>query len=223
MPEHQTSRHQTLQHLQHQTLSARGVSFAYKNGPMILRKASLSVERGEVVGLMGPSGRGKTTLGRLMAGMIEPTHGSIEIDSEPLPRSGVAPVQMILQHPELAVDPRWTLRQILCEASAPDPGLLEELSISDSWLDRYPNELSGGELQRIAVARALLTGAPFLIADEISAMLDPITQAQLWQALLARVGDGRTGILAISHDSNLLKEVAHRVVDTEEVLHPSKS
>lgn len=199
-------------------LCATGLSFAYDDGPTILRSAELQVRRGEIVGLMGASGRGKTTLGHLLGGLLEPHDGTVEIDGRPLPRAGLSPVQVILQHPELAVDPRWTLRRILAEAGTPPTGLLDELSISDSWLDRHPNELSGGELQRIAVARALITGAPFLVADEISAMLDPITQAQLWQALRARVDDGRCGILAISHDGPLLAEIADRVLRADDVL-----
>jgi peptide/nickel transport system ATP-binding protein len=185
---------------------------------MIVNDAELVVRCGEVVGLMGPSGCGKTTLGRLVAGLLEPTNGTVEIDGAPVPTSGVAPVQIILQHPELAVDPRWTLRRILAEAGDPDADLLDEFSISDSWLERFPNELSGGELQRVAVARALLADVPFLVADEISAMLDPITQAQLWQALRSRVAAGRIGILAISHDAALLAQVADRVLDARVLL-----
>ncbi len=91
--------------------------------------------------------------------------------------------------------------------------MLDELSIAGGWLDRYPNELSGGELQRIAVARALLARPRFVVADEISAMLDPITQAQLWQVLVCRARAGEIGILAISHDDALLGVVADRCLE----------
>jgi len=199
-------------------LEARGLWFRYDAHELwVVKGLDLRLEPGEVVGLSGPSGSGKTTLGRLLAGYLCPDRGDVVVDDAPVaarprPRRP-GPVQLVFQHPELAVDPRWRLAEILTEAGVPDPGLLDELSISRGWLDRYPNELSGGELQRVAVARALLSGARYLIADEVSAMLDPITQAQIWHVLLERVRSGRIGILAISHDDPLLAAVTDRVID----------
>ncbi len=195
-------------------LEGVGLSFRYRRTtPWIVSGADIRVSLGEVVGLRGPSGCGKTTLGRLLAGFLVPDQGTVTVDGQPLRPRGVSPVQLILQNPELAVNPRWQLRRILAEGGRLDPALLEELSIAAGWLDRYPNELSGGELQRIAVARTLLARPTFIVADEISAMLDPITQAQLWQVLLSRVGTGQLGILAISHDDALLAAVADRCVE----------
>lgn len=196
-------------------LVGRDLWFGYGEEPVV-RGVDVTVARGEVVGLRGPSGCGKTTVGRLLGGLLVPDAGSVSVDGAPLPRRGVSPVQVILQHPEAAVDPRWRLREILAEAGTPDDALLTELSIAPGWMDRFPNELSGGELQRIAVARALLTGAPYLVADEISAMLDPITQAQLWHVLLRRVRAGELGVLAVSHDDALLAVVADRIIDQQD-------
>lgn len=194
-------------------LTAHDVWFRYRRrDPWVLADVGLRLAPGEVVGLVGDSGTGKTTLARLLAGHLRPHRGAVTIDGPDLTRRGARTVQLVLQHPELAVDPRWKVREILAEAGPVDRALLDELSIADGWLDRYPHELSGGELQRITVARALAAGATYVIADEITAMLDPLTQAQVWHVLCDRAGHGRIGILAISHDRRLLDALADRIV-----------
>lgn len=205
-------------------LEARDLWFRYRpGGPWVVAGVDLGLVRGEVLGLRGPSGSGKTTVARLLSGFLPPERGEVRVDGAPLgptaavaPAAGAAPVQLVSQHPELAVDPRWRLGDTLAEAGAPDPGLLDALSIAPGWLGRYPHELSGGELQRVTAARALLTGAPYLVADEVSAMLDPLTQAQIWHVLLDRVRATGLAVLAVSHDDALLAAVAGRVVDVQE-------
>ncbi|MDQ3029233.1 MAG: hypothetical protein M3R09_04210, partial [Actinomycetota bacterium] len=86
---------------------------------------------------------GKTAVARLLAGYLAPDRGRVLVDGEPLSRGG-QPVQLVSQHPELAVDPRWRLAEILAEARPVDADLLDALSIARGWLDRYPHELSGG-------------------------------------------------------------------------------
>lgn len=205
-------------------LVAEGLWFRYgTGGPWVVKGAGLRVGRGEVVGLRGPSGCGKTTLARILAGYLIPDAGLVRVDGRALPRRGASPVQLVLQHPELAVNPRWRLGRILAEGGADDPSLREELSIAPGWLGRFPHELSGGELQRIAVARALLARPAYVVADEISAMLDPLTQAQLWHALLRRVRSGELGVVAVSHDDALLEQVTDRVVDMAGALSPTSA
>lgn len=194
-------------------LEARGVWFRYEQGPWVVEDAGLDLAVGEVLGLRGPSGCGKTTLARILSGYLAPSRGRVRVDGAPLPARGTRPVQLVFQHPELAVDPRWRLAEIIGEAGPVEDAPLGELSIARGWLGRYPNELSGGELQRAVVARALVGSPRYLIADEISAMLDPVTQAQIWHVLLARVRTGRLGVLAISHDDALLGAVAGHVMD----------
>ncbi|WP_456386937.1 ABC transporter ATP-binding protein [Desulfolithobacter sp.] len=193
-------------------LEARKITYRYPARPEpLFTDISISINPGEVVGIYGPSGRGKTTLARIMAGYISPDRGEVLVDSTRLPLRGHLPVQLLHQHPELSVNPRWKIRQILEEEVMPDEKLLSDLQIDQAWFNRYPHELSGGEIQRVTVARALGPGTRYIIADEITTMLDAITQGQIWQVLL-RVGKKRNlGILTISHDNQLLDRVCDTV------------
>lgn len=195
-------------------LEAKNVSFRYgRRGPFVLEDVSLRVERGERVALFAPSGRGKTTLALLLAGYARPQSGQILLEGKPLPEKGVCPVQLIWQHPEKAINPRWRLRRVLEESGAIHEENLMALGIERAWLDRFPRELSGGELQRFCVARALCSGAPYLILDEISTMLDGITQAQIWNALLEAAEARSLGLLAVTHNPALAQRIATRTVE----------
>lgn len=198
-------------------LEACNIGYRYEQGPWVLRGVNLDLNSGEVVGLAGPSGYGKTTLGRILAGYGQPAEGGVRLDGEPLPQTGYCPVQLIFQHPERAVNPRWRMRDILREGGSPGAGVCGELGLRPEWLGRWPNELSGGELQRFCVARALTAQTRFLIADEMTTMLDAVTQAQIWQAVLKFSRRHELGILVISHDQNLLKRLCTRVVDLVEL------
>jgi peptide/nickel transport system ATP-binding protein/Fe3+-transporting ATPase len=196
------------------------LSFRYSpRHPWILRDVDIAIAPGEIVGLMGPSGFGKTTLGKLLAGYLTPMQGTVTVNNHPLPLKGYAPVQLIFQNPELSVNPRWRVRQILQEGHPPSPDLLHSLGVHKNWLDRYPHELSGGELQRIAVARVLNPATRYLIADEMTAMLDANTQALIWQAVLNHTRTHQVGLLVISHEFALLKRLCDRIIDlTQKVL-----
>lgn len=195
-------------------LEAKNISFRYGRGePIILENCSLSVESGERLALFAPSGYGKTTLAMLMAGYLEPTSGAVLLDGKPLPKKGVCPVQLIYQHPEKAINPRWRLKRVLEESGEMREDVLDAFGIERAWLERFPRELSGGELQRFCVARALMSGAEFLICDEISTMLDVITQAQIWNVVLAEAEKRNMGILAVTHNKHLADRIATRVYD----------
>lgn len=194
-------------------LQAEGIAFRYgQDKPWVLEHVSLAVGRGEVVGLSGVSGRGKTTLAKILSGYLAQTAGRVTADAQLLPKRGYSPVQLIFQHPELAMNPRWRLRQILAEGEPPSPALLDALSIDEGWLNRWTHELSGGELQRVAVARALGQGTRYLIADEMTAMLDANTQALIWQAVLTTARSRNLGLLVISHDQPLLNRLCTRLI-----------
>lgn len=194
-------------------LAVDDVTFSYRHGAApVLDGVSISLAPGEVVGLMGPSGSGKSTLGRLLAGYLTPQRGKVSLAGNSLPKGALYPVQLLFQTPEFAVNPRWNVRDILCEAHPADKAQWARFGISDHWLDRLPHELSGGELQRVCIARAIGPGVRFLIADEISGTLDTITQAEVWHALLACAAQSRIGILAISHDRVLLARICSRIL-----------
>ena len=195
-------------------LEAKNVSFRYReHSPWILREISLSVEKGERVGLVGPSGYGKSTLLRLMGGYLKPASGENLLDGKPLPQKGVCPVQLIYQHPEKAINPRWKMKKVLEESGMFRREIMEALGIEEEWLSRYPRELSGGELQRFCVARSLFEGTQFLLADEMSTMLDVITQAQIWNLVLKEVEQRQLGLLMVTHNRALADRVCQRVVE----------
>lgn len=195
-------------------LEARGITFGYAKGePPLYEGFSLEVAPGERVALQAPSGFGKTTLCRILAGFEKAWEGEVLCDGEPLPRAGACPVQLVGQHPELAVDPRLRMEKSLAEAGSVDRALLDALGIRPEWLRRYPHELSGGELQRFCIARALAARPRYLIADEISTMLDAVTQAQIWSFLLEVVQRDNMGLVFVSHSPALTARIATRVVD----------
>ena len=199
-------------------LEAKNVSFRYEPRlPWVLQSVSLNLERGARTALFAPSGYGKTTLAMLLAGYLQPTEGEILLDGAPLPKTGVCPVQLICQHPEKAINPRWRLARVLEESGALSDPVLDAFGIERAWLTRYPRELSGGELQRFCVARALMSGAQYLICDEISTMLDVITQAQIWNTVLAEAEKRNMAILAVTHNRNLAERIADEIVDLAKI------
>ena len=122
-------------------------------------------------------------------------------------------MQLIGQHPERMVDPRMRMRAVLEEAGQMRSDLCEALGIREEWMLRHPHELSGGELQRFCIVRALASNPRYLICDETTAMLDAVTQAQVWRFLMEYTSDREIGVLLVSHSPALLRRVATRVVE----------
>lgn len=195
-------------------LEAKNIYFRY-NGrqPWILENCNIRVEKDERLAIFAPSGYGKTTLAMLLAGYLEPVKGQILLDDKPLPEKGICPVQLIYQHPEKAINPRWKLKKVLEESGELREDVLDAFGIEQAWLERFPRELSGGELQRFCVARALMSGADYLICDEISTMLDVITQAQIWNIVLEESEKRNMGVIAVTHNKHLAKRIATRTID----------
>ena len=199
-------------------LEAKNGYFKYeRKQPWILEDRSVKIEKGERLAIFAPSGYGKTTLAMMLAGYLEPSKGEILLDGKPLPKNGVCPVQLIYQHPEKAINPRWRLKRVLEESGELREDVLAAFGIENAWLNRFPRELSGGELQRFCVARALMSGADYLICDEISTMLDVITQAQIWRVVMAEAEKRNMGIIAVTHNKHLAERIATRTIDLSAV------
>ena len=190
-------------------LKAQNLGFSYSPGYWIFRHLQLQIESGQKIALLGPSGCGKSTLAKVLAQFYQPQEGQIYLNQNNLPAKGFCPVQYIGQNPEKMMNPRLKMAQVLQEAQQNKAQVWEDFAIPTEWLNRYPRELSGGELQRFAIARALAPGVQFVIADEITTMLDAISQAQIWQLLNKQIEDRHLGLLLITHDNNLAQRVCH--------------
>ena len=190
-------------------LEGKNLTFFYEDKE-IFHNVNLQVESHERAAVLGPSGFGKTTLCKVLAGYLSPGSGEVLLDGKPLPGKGYCPVQMIWQHPERAVNPRLRMRDTLAAGQQIEERIIRELGIEEDWMNRYPQELSGGELQRFCIARALGKDTRFLIADEISTMLDLITQSQIWNFLLKEVQEREIGMIVVSHSEPLLDKIATR-------------
>lgn len=198
-------------------IEAKNLGFRYDGYPWLFRNVNFTIQPGEIVGLTAPSGFGKTSLCKILAGYEKPAEGEVLLNDKPIAANGFHPVQLIFQHPEKAVNPRWKMDKILHEGWRPDQALLDLLGIEKEWMTRWPNELSGGELQRFCVARALSPDTKFLIADEMTTMLDAITQAQIWHAMLEIVRERNMGMIVVSHEEKLVQRLCHRVINLDEM------
>lgn len=214
-------------------LRAADLRFAYPGARELFDGLSLEVGAGERVAIAAPSGAGKTTLCKLLAGYLTPASGVIEVSGEGTSGAvrvagvlmsgasevptGARSVQLIAQHPEQAFDPRMRMRASLAEAGNVEGArgrmLRERFGVRDEWLERLPHELSGGELMRCCMVRALMTSPRVLICDESTAMLDLVTQAELWRVICElQVREG-FGVVFTSHVPVLVRRLATRVVE----------
>lgn len=197
-------------------LKASKINFKYNEDRYVLKDIDFYVNSGEVVGLVAPSGFGKTTLAKILAGYITPESGEVVFEGCRREKNGYNPVQLIFQHPEKSVNPKWKMKKIINESFTPSKELIEAMGIKEGRMNRWPSELSGGELQRFCVIRALSPKTKFLIADEMTTMLDAITQAQIWNVVLDYARKNDIGVVVISHEKALVEKICDRVVNLEE-------
>ncbi len=187
-------------------LSARSVAVGHGRIP-VLSDVDLDVGPGEIVGLVGPSGCGKTSLARVLAGLNRPLEGEVRVDGR---------VAMLFQSPRRSVDPRLTLRRSI-EICATDSGvdwerLCAKADLPIGLLDRLPRQVSDGQLQRAAIARAFAGAPGYLLCDEMTAALDPATTAAV-VTTVRRAADDGLGVLLISHDLPLVGACSDRVLE----------
>lgn len=195
-------------------LKGENLWFAYPKVAPILKNINITVDSNEIVGILAPSGFGKSTLGKVLAGYLKPHKGSVSIEGLKPEETSLKynPVQLIFQHPEEAINPLWKMEKVLLETGPINHALMASLGIDPEWLNRWPTELSGGELQRFCVLRVLNPKTRFIIADEMTTMLDVITQAQIWEVVLDYAKGHGIGVVVISHSAALVDRICKRVV-----------
>ena len=198
-------------------LKASNITFSYNKKRQILKDISLSLNSNQIIGLMGNSGSGKSTLCKVLAGYITHYKGEVTLDGNKIPDKDFYPVQLIFQHPEKTMNPKWKMNKVLNESWTPPQELKDTFGLKDQWLTRWPSELSGGELQRFSILRALNPKTKFIIADEISTMLDAVTQVQIWEKLIKYAKVNNIGILAVSHDPELLEVICDDILYFNEI------
>ncbi len=179
----------------------------------VLDSVDFDLDSGELIGICGASGTGKSTLGRILAGHLRPNAGRVTLDGVPVaPLPGAAcPVQYAPQMSELSLDPRWRVERILRNGGDPDPMALRLLGVDPAWAGRFPAELSGGELARVSLARLVLPSTRCLICDEITAPLDALAAEVIMTALVSLARQG-LGIVLIGHDTRLLDRYTQRLL-----------
>lgn len=188
-------------------LEAKKLGYYYNKNEWIFRDIDLKIQRGEILGIFGYSGCGKTSLSKVLSDFLPPKEGAVFVDGKAHSSHGFREVQLICQHPEKIMNPLWRMKKILEEAYVPEPELLETFGVKGEWMERYPIELSGGELQRFSIVRALHPQTKYLIADEMTTMLDAITQEFIWRNLLQIVSRRNLGLIVISHDHDLIERI----------------
>lgn len=189
-------------------LKAENISFKYPSAKeYLLKDINLELDNTKIMGLIGDSGSGKSTLCKILSGYVQKYEGNVLFDGKELPKKGFKPVQLIYQHPEKVMNPKWKMDRVLSESWDVDDETLSEFGIQKTWLTRFPQELSGGELQRFSVVRSLNPNTKFLIADEMTTMLDAITQVQILDSVLKIVKQRKMGFLLVSHDMDLVDTI----------------
>lgn len=211
-------------------VTASNLKFRYSSsGPWIINDVSLSLDSGTSVGIVGESGSGKSTIIRLLSGLLTPQEGVVSIDGKNIidwsknsPRELRRFGQLVFQSPRRSFDPRMRLGRALSEPiralekRTPDAdelaSLMSRVGLSPELLDRYPHQLSGGQLQRVSLARAISIGPQVLYADEPTSSLDVSVQAQVLNLLMELRSDLGLTLVLVSHDLAVVGRMCERII-----------
>ncbi len=197
-------------------------------GVRAVRPMSFDVETGETLGIVGESGCGKSTLARMLVGLLEPSGGTIEIEGKALDTADPAEfgklIQYVFQDPQSSLNPRKTIRQVMeaplkrlygmakPERDARIAEIFASVNLREEFLERYPHEFSGGQAQRIGIARALAANPRIIILDEPVSALDVSVQAQVLNLLADLKGEFGLTYLFITHDLAVVEAVSDRII-----------
>jgi len=229
-----TSSEQQTSRQQHRALELTDVEVVYQRkhrSPVrAVAGASISVDAGQIVGLVGESGCGKSTLARTAVGLVAPSAGTVMFHGQPVKALGLRSraatlqgLQMVFQDPQSSLNPRRTvgsqiadaldIHDIVPRAQRPDRvvELLEQVGLAAEARSRYPHQFSGGQRQRIAIARALAAEPSVMVLDEPLSALDASAQAQVANLLIGLCRELRIAMLLISHDLAIVNQVADHV------------
>jgi peptide/nickel transport system ATP-binding protein len=212
-------------------LEVNNVTASYTGKTNVLEDIDLKIRRGRTVALVGESGSGKSTLARVITGLLPPSKGSVIYNGSELtrklktrPKEQLRVMQMIYQMPDTALNPKHRVSKIIGrplqfyfgmnekkrEQRVLD--LLEKIELSDKYYDRYPPELSGGEKQRICIARALAAEPDLIICDEVTSALDQLVAEEILKLLQDLQNELRVSYLFITHDLATVKAIADEIV-----------
>ena len=199
-----------------------------RDGVRAVQPMSFTVAPGETLGIVGESGCGKSTLARMLVGLLEPTEGHIEIEGKALDNADPAEfgrlIQYVFQDPGSSLNPRKSIRQIMegplrrlysmskAERDARIAEIFDSVNLREEFLDRYPHEFSGGQAQRIGIARALAASPRIIVLDEPVSALDVSVQAQVLNLLSDLKGQFGLTYLFITHDLAVVEAVSDRVI-----------
>ena len=212
-------------------LQVEGVSARYGRGPRVLEEVGVDVARGETVAVVGESGSGKSTLARVITGLLPPESGQVFLEGRELPnnfrlrsKEDLRRVQMIYQMPDVALNPRQRVSEILGRVlqfylgMSGDEGrrrtgeLLSQVELPEDYATRFPHELSGGEKQRVCIARALAAEPSLILCDEVTSALDQLVSEEILKLLNRLQADLGLSYLFITHDLSTVKAVSDRIV-----------
>ena len=218
-------------------LKVEHVSAQYSNGFKVLHDISLHVPKGQTLAIVGESGSGKSTLARVITGLLLPSEGGISFGNKQLTpplknrsRDELRRIQLIYQMADTAMNPRQTVRDIIgrpltfyyglrgAAKTARVKDLLEQIEMSNGFIDRYPAELSGGQKQRVAIARALAAKPELILCDEPTSALDPLVAEGILKLLMRLQEESQLSYIFITHDIAIVRAIA----DSVAVMHRGK-